>query len=99
MSREDAIRLHSILLLDLRNQLRLEELQEVVCTAARWKAQVAGGIFIGGLRRRQVTSTISVRDADDDQIRDTSVLSQEFNRARGVAHVTITVSHVEHRIA
>src|ERR1044071_1873751 len=99
MSRENAIRLHSILLLDLRNELSLKELQKVVCAATGWKLQFASGVLVGGLHRRQVSSTISVRDADYNQIRDTTVSGKEFNGTRGVAHVSVAVSHVEYRIA
>src|SRR5215213_1689985 len=99
MSGEDAIRLNPVLLLNLGNKLRLKEFQKIVCTTARWKSQLAGGVFIGGLRRRQVSRAVSVRDADYNQIRDTTVLSKEFNGARRVAHVSIAVGHVKYGIA
>src|SRR3569832_918499 len=98
MPGKNAIRLHTIILLYFRNELRLEELQKVVCAPTRRKSQLAIGVFVGRLRWGQISRAISVRDADYDQLRNTTVLSQEFNRARCVAHVSITVRHVKHGI-
>src|SRR6185503_5772726 len=91
-------RLNAILLLNLRDELRLKELQKVVCTAAGWKLEFAGGVFSARLLRRKISCAISVRDADYDQIRDPTVPRQEVNRTRGVAHVRVAVSHVEYGI-
>src|SRR5215203_5594503 len=73
MSRENAIRLNAILFLNLRNQLSLKELQKVIRSTTGRKLQLARRVFVGGLHRRKVPSTISVRDANYDQIRDTSI--------------------------
>src|SRR5689334_14014943 len=99
MPRKNSIRLNAKLLLNFRNELSLEELQKIVGAATGWKSQFAIGVFVSGLCGRQVARTISVRDADYDQIRNATVLSQEVNRARRVIHVIITIGHVEHRIA
>src|ERR1044071_7813183 len=98
MSGEYAIRLHSILLLDLRNELSLKELQKVVRATTRRKSQITPWGFISRLRRREIASAIGVRNTDDNQIRDTTVLHKELDRARRVAHVRVAVSHIEDRI-
>jgi hypothetical protein len=92
VSGENAIRLYSILFLEARNELSLEELQKVVGAATALKS------FIGGLHRGQVSNTIGVGDADYYQIRNAAVSSKECNRTRGVVHVSIAVGHVEYGI-
>src|SRR6185295_3927310 len=98
MAGEDAIRLRSIFLLDLGDELSLEELQEVVRTAAGWKLQLTGCVLVARLHGRQIARAISVRDADHDQIRDATIPGKELDGGGGVAHVSVTVGHVEHRI-
>src|SRR5215207_1811203 len=98
MSGENSIRLNSILLLDVRNEFSLNELQKIVCTATRRSLQLAVCVFGSRLHRRQVTSTIGVSDANHNQFRHTIVSRQELNGARGVADVSVAVSHVEYRV-
>jgi hypothetical protein len=98
VSRQNAIRLHPVGFFDFRDQLCLEKLQEVVGAAGSRKLQHAGRILLRGLVRRQVTSAISVRNANDDHFRNPTVARQKLNSARGVAYMSVAVGHVEYRI-
>src|ERR1700752_27872 len=98
MSSENAIGLNSVVFFNFRNEFSLDELKKGIGAATGGELQLPGRILCSGLNWRQVASTIGVSDAHNDQIREPSVLSKEFNSARRVAHVCIAVSHVQHGI-
>src|SRR5678815_5372551 len=70
MTDEHPVRRCAIALLDARNELFLDEAEEVGHTAARSESRLRLPVGIAvGMRRRHVARTVRIRDRDDDHLR------------------------------
>src|SRR6185503_9080287 len=92
---QDAIWLHAVVLLNLRYQFRLDELQEIIGSSGR---RELSSVWSGALRWGQVAGAVGVGNANQDHVRDAPAPYQKIYRAGGVGEVRIAVSHVHDRI-
>src|SRR5678816_3116527 len=93
---QNAIRLHAILLLDLRNQFRRDEFEEIIGAAGGGELTC---VRSGSLRWSQIASAIGVGDPHHDHFGHAAIPGKEFYGAAGMADVRVTVRHVHHRIS
>src|SRR5579862_3937853 len=93
---ENTKRCSSIVLVDLRDDLVLDEIDEAVAAPAGGIRDAAIVILFARASRSKVARAIGVADADDDQRRDAPLFCQKVDRVADFVDVIRAVGEVKH---
>ena len=104
MPDEHPVRRGAIVVLDARDELGLDERQEVGHPAARGERRLRLAVRVAvRARRRHVAHPIRVRDRDDDHLRQderpVDPRAEDLEQAGDGVEVRVAVEQVEHRVA